>query len=92
SKLSKEDWLSALRLATSWSFNDIRGIIIVTFHPDMGPNRPVLSATERVMLARELKIPEWLIKGYAELIAQIAQQPLTVEEATEIGLATCHEL
>ncbi|KAH6894014.1 hypothetical protein BKA70DRAFT_1407492 [Coprinopsis sp. MPI-PUGE-AT-0042] len=91
SKLSKEDWLSALRLATSWFFNDIRSIIIVTCHPDI-PNRPVLSATEKVMLARELKIPQWLIKGYAELAAQIAKQPLTVDEATEIGLATCHEL
>jgi hypothetical protein len=77
-------------LSTRWHFKSIRKLAIDYLSKE--ERRSQLNGSEWISLARELKIPDFLIFGCEELVKQIHKQPLTLEEATLSGLATCHEL
>ncbi|RDB16607.1 hypothetical protein Hypma_002794 [Hypsizygus marmoreus] len=78
--LSKKDWVSALKLATMWNFRSIREHAITRLsNLDMDP-------IEKVTLAKEYKVPKWLLTGYHDIVKRTA--PITPDEATRLGLGT----
>ncbi|KAH6913083.1 hypothetical protein BKA70DRAFT_1261825 [Coprinopsis sp. MPI-PUGE-AT-0042] len=83
-KLSTAEWISTLRIATQYRFNDLRKIAIDELSPiDMDP-------VERVCLAKEFKVPSWLLSGYQNLAER--STTLAEDEASKIGLTTALHL
>ncbi|TEB24871.1 hypothetical protein FA13DRAFT_1738881 [Coprinellus micaceus] len=62
-KLTKDQWIGVLRLATPWEMQEIRHLAITTLSSDSFS----LPATEKVKLAREHKVASWLIEGLTSL-------------------------
>ncbi|KAF6752777.1 hypothetical protein DFP72DRAFT_903584 [Ephemerocybe angulata] len=60
--LSKEQWIHILKVSTLWDMEEVRALSIKEILA-MNP-----AAIEKVTLAREFKIPAWLLEGYLEII------------------------
>ncbi|KAF5339555.1 hypothetical protein D9611_011488 [Ephemerocybe angulata] len=60
--LSKEQWIHILKVSTLWDMEEVRALSIREILA-MNP-----AAIEKVKLAREFKIPAWLLEGYLEII------------------------
>ncbi|KAJ7452177.1 hypothetical protein B0H11DRAFT_2074649 [Mycena galericulata] len=76
--LSKDEWISALKLSTLWYFLDIRELAIQQL------SDTPLDAIERIVLAKRYDVADWLRAGYSELVRR--PDSLSLEEAEEIGL------
>ncbi|KAJ7718601.1 hypothetical protein DFH07DRAFT_700851, partial [Mycena maculata] len=77
--LSKNEWISVLKLSTQWFFLDIRALAIENLS-----DTPI-DAIERIILAKRYDVVDWLQAGYSELVRR--PDSLSLEEAAEIGLA-----
>jgi hypothetical protein len=62
----KQQWISVLKLASKWRFNDLRKAAIHELHEYRD-----LTTIERTLLAREYDIPAWLIQGYSALVIEL---------------------
>ncbi|TFK19169.1 hypothetical protein FA15DRAFT_697682 [Coprinopsis marcescibilis] len=61
-ELTKEEWLSVLKLATKWDMMDIRKTAIQWL------SRPnVLTSNEKLSLGREFRVRDWVAVGIKEL-------------------------
>ena len=79
--LSKKEWLSVLKLSNLWYFWELRQMALSELEEnDFGH----LNALEKIKIGREFFIPDCLLSGYLELVTRF--EPITDEEATEIGL------
>lgn len=78
SAISKNQWISGLRLSTMWHFSDIRQLAIKHLQQDAS-----LDAVEQVIFAKDFSVSSWLRTGYLGLVKRT--QPLSVEEAEQIG-------
>lgn len=79
--LPRKDWIAALKLATMWNFRNIRQIAISKLSADTG-----IDPVDKVVLAKEYKVPDWLLAGYHELVKR--NTPITPAEAARLGLET----
>ncbi|KAJ7250472.1 hypothetical protein B0H12DRAFT_1234360 [Mycena haematopus] len=79
--LSKNEWISVLKLSTQWYFLSARNFAIrqLDSRSDMG-------SVERILLARQYDIAAWLREGYDDLVNR--KHGISVEEAVKIGLET----
>ncbi|TFK23598.1 hypothetical protein FA15DRAFT_593953, partial [Coprinopsis marcescibilis] len=76
-ELTKDEWISVLRLSTRWFFGEMREVAIRKLtEMEMDP-------VDRVCLGKELHIHTWLLTGYEDLVARI--EIITEEEAERIG-------
>ncbi|KAL1700673.1 hypothetical protein EV121DRAFT_182793, partial [Schizophyllum commune] len=78
-----DEWLSVLRLATRWSFGDLRALAIRELEP-------IASAVDKVVIARELGKPEWLLPALVDVC--MAPQWLNLEDAERLGIRTVVEV
>lgn len=60
-----------------WNFTDLRGHLLPLAET-------VLGDVDKIILARELGIREWLVPAYVELCQR--PEPLNIEEATKLGM------
>jgi len=74
--LTRDEWISVLKLSTMWQFNVIRNQAIDSLQ-HLPPRR-------RVALAQEFNISEWLLPALKELAEQ--KEPIGVKDVEEIGL------
>ncbi|GJE84041.1 hypothetical protein PsYK624_001160 [Phanerochaete sordida] len=65
------EWSAVLRLATKWSFDDIRQLAIERLEPIAGP-------IEKIVLSHSHAIPQWLTAAYTSLCKRT--HPLTAAE------------
>lgn len=69
-----------------WGFTDIRERAIQEL------SSVKMNAVDQILLAKEYKVPSWLIAGYHELVRRIPT--LSLDEAQKLGLETsillCH--
>lgn len=80
SDITKSKWLSVLKLATMWTFKDIRALAIDKLTKEtMGP-------IEQVLVAKQYNVPQWLRSGYQALATR--SEMLSVEEAGQLGYLT----
>ncbi|KAJ2918302.1 hypothetical protein MD484_g2113, partial [Candolleomyces efflorescens] len=79
-ELSKEEWLSVLRLSTKWYFNDFRKRAIDNL------TALNLDPVEKVDLGTQFNVSSWLKSGFCELVKRT--DIITVEDARRIGLET----
>ncbi|KAJ6456079.1 hypothetical protein C8R45DRAFT_580814 [Mycena sanguinolenta] len=79
--LTKDDWISVLKLSTQWRFLAVRNLAIQRLddHDD-------IEIVERILLARQYDVAGWLRKGYTALAERT--QGITSEEAKRIGWET----
>lgn len=77
---SKDEWISVLKLSTMWRFIDIRKLSITRL------TAMTLDSAERVVLAKEYKVPQWLQTGCQELAVRMGM--MSDEEAQKIGYQT----
>jgi hypothetical protein len=62
--MGREEWTSVLKLATLWRFGELRQEALDELAQiDIEP-------VDRIILAREYKVENWLVDGYMELVAQ----------------------
>lgn len=82
--MTQEGWIAVLKLATMWSFKDIRKLAISEL------TEQSVEPVEKVLLARACSVPGWLRAGYNTL----ARRPdvLSLEEAERIGYRTAVRL
>jgi hypothetical protein len=80
SDITKSKWLSVLKLATMWTFKEIRALAIDKLTKEtMGP-------IEQVLVAKQYNVPQWLRSGYQALATR--SEMLSVEEAGQLGYLT----
>jgi hypothetical protein len=78
--MTKEGWISVLRLAEMWNFKDIRALAIAKLTNES------LEPVEQILLARTYMVPQWLRAGYDALATR--SDVLSSEEAKRIGYET----
>src|ERR1700722_9988583 len=59
-RASSEDWIEMLKMSTSQGVSEIREQAI--------QHLPNLESVERILLAKECRVSEWLLRGYRELV------------------------
>ncbi|KAG5637570.1 hypothetical protein H0H81_004147 [Sphagnurus paluster] len=80
---TRADWLSALKLSTMWDFRTIRQRAISALNLGWEP-------VEGIVLGKAYRVPQWLIRGYHELV--VRTQSITDDEAAAIGRETAARL
>ncbi|KAF7968239.1 hypothetical protein HWV62_31571 [Athelia sp. TMB] len=83
---SQDEWLSILKLATMWEFDDIKERAIVESTKEMSQKTPL----ERIALAVKYNVPRWLLDAYTALVQQ--DNPLTRNEVDALGHETVYQL
>ncbi|KAI4520783.1 hypothetical protein K525DRAFT_202875, partial [Schizophyllum commune Loenen D] len=78
-----DEWLSVLRLANRWSFGDLRALSLRELEP-------FASAVDKVVIARELGKPEWLVPALVDVC--MAPEWLNLEDAERLGMPTVVEV
>ena len=92
--LTKDEWISTLKLSTRWFFNDLRKLALSHL------SAIKMEGIERICLAKEYRVSNWLQEGYAQIINRLIRsadndahpfhrqevRPLTAEEGTKIGM------
>ncbi|KAI0657073.1 hypothetical protein C8Q70DRAFT_289643 [Cubamyces menziesii] len=81
--MSKDQWISALKLATMWDFENVRLKAIAEL------SKLVPQHGERVRLARVYDIPGWIESALKELVQQ---DTLTASDLEALGWATVAKL
>jgi hypothetical protein len=74
--LSKDEWLSVLKLSTRWLFNDLRKMAIEELA------RSDLDPIEKIQLGKQYSVEAWLLSGCHELISRDAV--ISIEDAEKI--------
>jgi hypothetical protein len=77
--LSKEEWASALILASRWRFLRVRVMAKIVLERLVSPS---LTSLEKIFLGRNSSIPSWVIDGFVELVQAIT---ITNDEALQIN-------
>ncbi|KAI4524605.1 hypothetical protein K525DRAFT_266865 [Schizophyllum commune Loenen D] len=78
---SAEEWGSILRLASRWSFPDLRELAIQELET-------IASPVERIALARECHVPQWPLDAYANVCTRT--RCLSADEAEALGAVAAH--
>ncbi|KAI5890031.1 uncharacterized protein SCHCODRAFT_02669239 [Schizophyllum commune H4-8] len=78
---SAEEWGSILRLASRWSFPDLRELAIQELET-------IASPVEKIALARECHVPQWPLDAYANVCTRT--RCLSVDEAEALGSVAAH--
>ncbi|KAJ2930138.1 hypothetical protein H1R20_g6952, partial [Candolleomyces eurysporus] len=74
--LSKDEWLSVLKLSTRWLFNNLRKKAIEELAcSDLGP-------IEKIQLGKEYNIEAWLLSGCSDLVSR--EPVISIEDAEKI--------
>ncbi|KDR75486.1 hypothetical protein GALMADRAFT_226127 [Galerina marginata CBS 339.88] len=68
SAFTYDEWLGALHLGTQWDFTDIRNKSIEALST-LIQNK---SASEKILLAKEYGVKQWLLDGCSQLVTQTA--------------------
>ncbi|KAJ6456081.1 hypothetical protein C8R45DRAFT_1034851 [Mycena sanguinolenta] len=84
--MTKEEWISVIKLSTQWRFLEARDLAIKQL--DI---RSDLTPVERIVLGRQYDIAAWLRKGYSAL-AQRSRTGISPEEASQIGWETAFRI
>jgi hypothetical protein len=75
------DWTSVLRLATRWHFASFRTLALQNLEP-------IASPLQKLLLARELDIPHWLLPGHIALCMR--EELLSLGEMQLLPLQDVH--
>ncbi|KAL1725242.1 hypothetical protein EV714DRAFT_277696 [Schizophyllum commune] len=78
---SAEEWGSILRLASRWSFPDLRELAIQELEITASP-------VEKIALARECHVPQWPLDAYANVCTRT--RCLSADEAEALGSVAAH--
>jgi hypothetical protein len=82
SPTSVEDWVGVLRMATEWEVWEVRETAIRR----LGSARAAISLLDKIDLALECKVEEWLLKGYQQLVER--NEVISSEEEGRLGWKT----
>ncbi|KAH6910284.1 hypothetical protein BKA70DRAFT_1399222 [Coprinopsis sp. MPI-PUGE-AT-0042] len=80
-RLSKDEWLSVLKLSTRWFFNDLRNVANAQLE------HLELTDTERVVLGKKYHISRWVLAGYDGLVRHL-DGLIPYDDAQQIGCQT----
>ncbi|KAH6913082.1 hypothetical protein BKA70DRAFT_1421345 [Coprinopsis sp. MPI-PUGE-AT-0042] len=83
-RVTTVEWLSTLKLASKWHFNDLRKVAIAEL------SQTALGPIEQICLAREHYVSAWLLEGYEGLVHR--GTGITEGEAETIGWRTALRL
>jgi hypothetical protein len=78
---SATDWASVLRLATRWHFPSFRTLALKTLEP-------IASPIQKLFLARELDVMDWLLPSLVALC--LREESLTLSEMRSLSLEDVH--
>ncbi|KAJ6497542.1 hypothetical protein C8R45DRAFT_130647 [Mycena sanguinolenta] len=78
--LSKDEWISVLKLANLWDFIEVRKLAI----EQLASYSESLDCIERILFARQYDVSGWLRSGYIELARR--RTAISASEAARIGL------
>ncbi|KAF9457589.1 hypothetical protein BDZ94DRAFT_1314051 [Collybia nuda] len=79
-----EEWVSVLKLSTRWHFDVLRKLALSQL------TSVVMNPVERVVLAKQFNMWQWLRSGYESLVTR--PEMISLEEAERIGYSTVHAL
>lgn len=81
---SQDELLALLHLSTMWEFKEVRKVVIAKL-----TEKP-MDAIQKIQLAREAKVSQWLLSAYAELVS--SDKPLTLKEIGTLDWETIARL
>lgn len=76
--MSTDDWKAALKLATMWDFETIRGLSISKL-------KETTDTVAQIQLARQYRVFNWLFACCETLVTR--KEPISEEEAARLGLS-----
>lgn len=79
-----EEWTSVLKLSTMWDFVTIREFAIAKIAPLL------VDAVDKVVLARDYHVDEWLLPGLNSLAQRV--EPLSLGDYKRLGAETAVEI
>ncbi|KZV69818.1 hypothetical protein PENSPDRAFT_537495, partial [Peniophora sp. CONT] len=79
-ELTREQWVSVLKLSTLYTFPSVRALAIRRLHPLL-----IQAPLERLIIAREYVVDEWVDDACRQLVER--EQPLDEKEAARIALS-----
>ncbi|KAG2039834.1 hypothetical protein BDR03DRAFT_825379, partial [Suillus americanus] len=80
-----EEWTGILKLSKMWSFTNVQEFAIQQMEP-MLATRPL----EKVALAQDYGVTEWLVPGLLQLARR--EEPVGLEDVRKLGLDTALKL
>ncbi|KAF7356245.1 hypothetical protein MVEN_00956000 [Mycena venus] len=83
--MTKDEWISVLKLSTQWWFLAARDLAIQQLN-----DRNDVTSVDRIVLARKYNVPTWLRMGYTDLARR--DESISREEAEKIGWETAYQL
>jgi len=83
--MTKDEWISVLKLSTQWYFLDTRDLAIKQLN-----KRSDVGSADRIVLARQYDVPDWLRTGYTDLARR--NEEISPEDAQKIGWETAYQL
>lgn len=92
SPVSKDEWISALKISTSWHCSSVRNIAIDKLERPFAfvfPSSSHLEPMEKIVLGRKYYISGWVQAGYTELVKH---GDLTEVEMEELGTVASSKL
>ncbi|KAH6894004.1 hypothetical protein BKA70DRAFT_1570743 [Coprinopsis sp. MPI-PUGE-AT-0042] len=100
--LTKDEWISVLKLSSKWLFNDLRQLAIEHLHfPFPHPGYwHITDPIERICLAKEYNVYDWLLDGYEQVVERLINfddpdgepRTLTTQDGKRIGMEVALEL
>lgn len=93
--LTKDEWVSILKLSTKWLFNDLRKFAISHL------SSIEMDSIDRICLGKQFRVCNWLLEGYEQVVERLidlipspirSKQTLTAQEGRKIGLEVALEL
>ncbi|KAF5379189.1 hypothetical protein D9615_006037 [Tricholomella constricta] len=75
--MSKDGWIAVLRLSSMWEMDKVRELAITNL------TSSGMGSVEKIVLAKEFHVPQWLRSGYQELVNR--QEMLSMEESERIS-------
>ncbi|KAJ6620649.1 hypothetical protein B0H10DRAFT_1759746, partial [Mycena sp. CBHHK59/15] len=82
--MSKDQWISALKLATMWYFLDVRNLAIQRL------GGQIVDSAELIVLARRFEVADWLRAGYNDLARR--EEGISEGEAVLLGWETAFRI
>jgi len=77
-KLTREEWISVLKLCMMWEFTEFRNRAIEKLFKDPG-----IGIIDKIELGKNYGMDHWILEGYVALLKQ--NSTITCEEAEHLG-------
>ncbi|KAF6755013.1 hypothetical protein DFP72DRAFT_898245 [Ephemerocybe angulata] len=88
-KMTKTEWISALKLSTVWGIHEIRQWAI----KELSSSVSALTSLEKIEYGRAHKVSKWLVEGISAIVIEDGPEGLSARDlARKVGIETAYQI